>query len=987
VINTKNIEIKTADRAVSADSILIKTDKDYSGFYDTRSAYLLQRLIYSGTGILLPVKTVNSAAEITSGDIVIGQLAMDGSSDLAKSPITSGGYAIQSKNGRVFIAGKGPGTESAVVHFFEKITGSVFVTETEMEPPINDNKTLAVPEYSEIKNPDFKMRFIVGGKRLGYTDLAVSGNGRCLKPDAMYAQVDHSIGGLLPYMVYGEKHPEYYALQKNGERLSPKNASNIMNGLGVHVCMANAEVKKIVLQNMIAWMAANPEGKYYSLTFGDFFDRACQCGDCRALQGDGNLTDRNLRFVDTIASEVKKVYPDKIITTLAYADTASPPTLVKSISDNIRILYCPYCKEIRNCYAFDIPINQKAITELKQWTKLFPGQIYIYDYPSDCPARMRVWPGFYATRDRLQHYAKLGIDGIVFCGLMPDVPGEVAGFNSFHDLSRFVFSKMLWDANVDVDKTMDTFYALYYGPAAKYMKEYLVITHADAINRNLRCDTEETRNELMNAELSKRCFDLFAQAEKAVADTPRYLQRLKKEKLYLLFTTLSDRSLTSRTGIDREIFVKQLAEFIVLMREFKFSAVGLRGVSNTDWFRLISGITLSGTNWLYNPVADAIVADPVLALESGILKQAVITPAETITNKRLSWKIATRDMTGGENWEQATVKCLRTGLNDRTEVIFRRPSKLTDTKECFLTLELLSVISGGVSARAEIALNGKRIFQDPESFHTTNEIWRTVKIPLSENDLLPDANQLTITCLNGLWIQLRNITIVSGMTGAVEPQGQKTVHLWSEDFESGLLDGWQAFSDGDVPGGVLSASDSTASSASKFAIKLEGSGRILKIKKYKPVTVHDRTRLEFDWRSDCEDKIAYLALTIDLQGYDNPLWVWGMKDNKMVLNPIRGTWHHANIPVAGIATADGSRKLMNGDVIKSMGIFQVQVTGKKHSFTVDNLIVTDVMSGIPFSDPGKWTDVKDRDMEKPAAGIGESKIATNAGKEAKPANK
>lgn len=766
--NTKNIEIKTADRAVSADSILIKTDKDNSGFYDTRSAYLLQRLIYSGTGILLPVKTVNSAAEITSGDIVIGQLAMDGSSDLAKSTITSGGYVIQSKNGRVFIAGQGSGTESAVVHFFEKLTGSVFVTETEMEPPLNDDKTLAVPEYSEVKNPDFKVRLIEGGKKLGYSDMAVIGNGRCLKPDKMYAHVDHSIGGLLPYMVYGEKHPEYYALQKNGERLSPKNASDVMNGFGVHVCMANEEVKKIVLQNMIAWMAANPDAKYFSLTYGDFASRACKCEDCRAFQGDGNLTDRNLKFVDSIASEVKKVYPDKIIYTFAYLDTASPPISIKSISDNVRIFYCPYCKEIRNCYAFDIPINQKAITELKQWTKLFPGQIYIFDYPSDCPKRMQVWPGFYATRDRLRHYAKLGIDGIWFCGLIPDVPGEVAGFNSFHDLSRFVFSKMLWDANVDVDKTMDTFYALYYGPAAKYMKEYLVITHADAINRNLRCDTEEKRYDLMNAELSKRCFDLFAQAEKAVAGTPRYLPRVKKEKLYLLFTALSDRSLTSRTGIDSEIFVKQLGEFIVLMREFKFSTVGLRGVSDTDWFMLISGITLPGKKWLYNPVADAIAANPVLALESGVFKQTVITPAETITNKRLSWKIATWDMSGGENWEQATVKCLRPGLNDKTEVLFRRPAKLTKTKECFLTLELLSGISGGVSARAEIMLNGKRIFQDPESFHTTNEIWRTVKIPLSENDILPDANQLTIICLNGIWVQLRNVTIVSVMTDAVD---------------------------------------------------------------------------------------------------------------------------------------------------------------------------------------------------------------------------
>lgn len=744
------IKLQCGENFVPVKNIFVKEDGSFDRVYDKRAAYLLQRMFFDASKVLIPVKPVTAMEDASTGDIVIGQLALDCCEQLDASKITTGGYTIISKDAKVFVFGKGAGVETAVIRLFEKFAGGIFVTEDEMEPPLDSKKPLQLPEYSATENPEFELRLVeYGGLRLGYTDTDVFANGRWLQPDAMYKMQMHTIGGLLPFGVYGEAHPEYYALQADGTRLSPQKQSHVLDGFGVHVCMSNRNVQEIVTRNLLAWMSANQEAEYFPVNFGDFSDRACRCDHCRDLQGgNGRIADRNLKFVNIIAEETKKRYPGKKLLTAAYLDTELPPLTVDRLSDNIRILYCPYVKNWHNCYSFSSNGNRLGIDILNQWVEKFPGQIYIFDYPSNCPIRMRVWPGFYATCDRLKYYAKLKIKGLYFCGLSPEVGGLPAA-NSFNPLTRYVCSKILWDSQADVEGTVDEFLALYYGPAAQYMKEYLELVHADAAERNLTCDTEQCQRNFMSKELADKCFKIFEKAEGSIANNSRFFKRVQKEKLYLLFSDLNDRSLPGREGIEREKFIKHLAEFITLMREFRYSRIGYRGVTPMQWFRWITGIQLNG-DWLHNPIVDQITATSADVLDSPVFTEEV-TPCIS------RWEFINKDIAGGEDWKEyagkKNLKCLRYNYNSQIEVNFKLPQGKTGNNSYFISMEILS---DNPTSRIEVGLNDKSIYQDPEQVDNN---WRKIKIAMPKNEIKEGINQFKIKCISGPWVMVGNIEL------------------------------------------------------------------------------------------------------------------------------------------------------------------------------------------------------------------------------------
>lgn len=128
---------------------------------------------------------------------------------------------------------------------------------------------------------------------------------------------------------FHDTHPEYLALQKNGQR-----GSTDFKGRGskyMKLCVSNEDVVDEIVREYVA--AGKP--KYYNICENDG-GNFCRCEKCRALDvivtdadrelGSGaHLTDRYLNFWNRIAKKVTAIRPDAVLCTYAYSTYRDPP--------------------------------------------------------------------------------------------------------------------------------------------------------------------------------------------------------------------------------------------------------------------------------------------------------------------------------------------------------------------------------------------------------------------------------------------------------------------------------------------------------------------------------------------------------------------------------------------------------------------------------------------------------------------------------------
>lgn len=131
--------------------------------------------------------------------------------------------------------------------------------------------------------------------------------------------------------MYRDTHPEYLALQENGERGTSKKGSPLANGM--KLCVSNEAVVDRIVENYIK--AGKP--KYWNVCPNDGY-AFCRCEKCKALDcpvNDDernmkmsqavNLSDRYVNFWNRIAKKLVAIRPDVMIDTYAYSCYRDPP--------------------------------------------------------------------------------------------------------------------------------------------------------------------------------------------------------------------------------------------------------------------------------------------------------------------------------------------------------------------------------------------------------------------------------------------------------------------------------------------------------------------------------------------------------------------------------------------------------------------------------------------------------------------------------------
>ncbi|TWU13341.1 hypothetical protein CA54_21760 [Symmachiella macrocystis] len=268
----------------------------------------------------------------------------------------------------------------------------------------------------------------------------------------------HNWPYLIPASEYFEEHPEYFALV-DGERVPYDH------------CVGNPEVQRIFAKKLIARAKANPELSSLSVEPSDARGGACQCDLCLALdeprnpRAGGRVSNRVSRLGNLVAQMVAQEAPWLEVQWLAYSNHTAAPSNVDKLQPNAQIMLCP----INGWDDWRKPLLDKSnrhnalfVQMAKDWAALEPAGLTTFLYYNGYG-----WPGpLPITRtlaDRMRNYRELGIRGHY---LPAAVSWGPAG------LDFYMYTRLVWNPDLDIDAELDLYYQNYYGDAAQPMKAY-----------------------------------------------------------------------------------------------------------------------------------------------------------------------------------------------------------------------------------------------------------------------------------------------------------------------------------------------------------------------------------------------------------------------------------------------------------------------------------------------------------------------------------
>ena len=511
-----------------AVSRIIVADKDT---INRKAADLLQDFVQRISGARLPIV---ENAQAKKGDIVIGQGNTEG--------LTEDGFRLATQEGILRISSGGDkGAIYGVVTLLDDYLGVEYYTAHTYT--LEKRPTIEIPELDRAENPSFRYR-----QTQSYAiqeDPIYKMWFRLEEPNEVFANNlwVHTFDKILPSAEFGESHPEYYSYI-NGERRP---------GAASQWCLTNPEVFEIVAHRVDSIFRANPDKKMISISQNDGNFTNCTCPTCKALdeQEGGTPSGSLIHFLNKLAAR----FPDKEFSTLAYLFTMHPPKQVKPLP-NVNIMLCDIdCR--REVPLTDNASGQDFMRAMEGWSKI-SDNIFVWDYGINFDCYLSPFPNFPILQKNMQlfkdHHVTMHFSQIA---------GSKCG--TFTEMRAYIVSKLMWNTQQDVDSLMKQFMQGYYGAAAPYLYQYEKLLEGALLGSGqdlwIFDSPVSHKKGMLNAHCLKRYNELFDQAEKAVADSPELLDRVRIERLTLQYSELE----TARAEGGHDI--NEIKEKLALFRE------------------------------------------------------------------------------------------------------------------------------------------------------------------------------------------------------------------------------------------------------------------------------------------------------------------------------------------------------------------------------------------------------------------------------------
>ena len=492
-----------------------------------RAAAEFKRFIYEMSGAVIPYAPSDASAP--------GKSVLIGDSPALRSlgikidyaDLGNEGYTIKTAADRLIITGgKLRGTMYGVYGFLEDILGCRWYTAQVSKIP--HKPTITLPDLDITDKPAFEYRepfFTEAWDK----DWAARNrcNGASMRLDAQtggkvtYYPFVHSFAELVPIEDYWAAHPEYFSMI-DGKRTKD----------GTQLCMSDPEVVKVAARQVLEWMEDHPEAMIFSVSQNDWYGN-CQCERCQAIdKEESSPSGLLLRFVNAIAEETEKVYPDKLIDTLAYQWTEKPPRITKP-RHNVRVRLCPIaCCESHPYEKCDNPANVAYLDNLRNWAKI-TNKLYIWHYNTSFSHYLNPFPDLRQLADSAKLYKKAGVVGIFWEGCYSD-----GGGGAFSDVKTYMLAKLSWNPDRDADAIVREFLDNVYGKGGKYLYQYSQLLHGKVTKDNIHVNIWAGPTEpFLTPPIIDEADRLFAKA-RAAAESPEVLDRIEKAYLSIEYVKL-----------------------------------------------------------------------------------------------------------------------------------------------------------------------------------------------------------------------------------------------------------------------------------------------------------------------------------------------------------------------------------------------------------------------------------------------------------------
>ncbi|MCF8272419.1 MAG: DUF4838 domain-containing protein [Flavobacteriaceae bacterium] len=322
----------------------------------------------------------------------------------------------------------------------------------------------------------------------------------------------HTFNKFVPEEVYYKQHPEYFALRGNKR-------------LPTQLCLTNENVYNIVRDSVASLFKQFPEATVISVSQNDN-QQYCTCEFCKTVdEEEESFSGTMIRFVNRIASD----FPDKTISTLAYQYTRKPPK-TKAL-DNVLITLCSIeCDRSapieNNCTDF--------ADDLKGWKEITKN-IRIWDYTTQFTNFLAPFPNISTLQPNIKFFRDNHAKWIF--EQHSNNPSEL------FELRSYVTAKLLWNPDRNIDELLTEFTNGYYEEAGVYVKQYIDLIHEKIKEDNdfflfLYGDPSQAFSSFLSAELLTTYDSYFNKGEKAVANKPSILKRVKEARLGLDYAIL-----------------------------------------------------------------------------------------------------------------------------------------------------------------------------------------------------------------------------------------------------------------------------------------------------------------------------------------------------------------------------------------------------------------------------------------------------------------
>lgn len=480
------------------------------------------------------------------------------------------GFRLQTSGPHLVIAGGRPrGTLYGVYAFLEEKLGCRWYTSKISKIPRRGRIVVGDLEETQVPALEYREPFNTDG-----FDPDWAARNRCNSSHAALTEeyggkittfpFVHSFYRLIPPPVYFKDHPDWFS-QQGGKRTADH----------TQLCLTNPDVVAEMVRKVEEVIRTHPDVSIVSVSQNDWRGN-CRCARCKALdEAEGSPSGSLLTFVNAVAEQIGKKYPDVAIDTLAYQYTRKPPKTVRPLPNVIVRLCSIECD-------FGHPLatgrrNRSFAADLRGWHRLC-NRLYIWDYITSFSHYLVPFPDLHTLGPNLRFFVRNGVRGVFAEGNYG--PG---GGGASNELRNYLLAKLMWNPAVDENAVRADFLAGVYGPAAPFVDEYLRLLQHEVESRDLAVPCWFGPGAtLFTTAVVTQAQALFDKAEAAVTGNPELLLRVRKARLPIDYVVLCQSAGKSQRTwrLTEERFGPQVSPLVTAANRRFFATATAIGLNN-----------------------------------------------------------------------------------------------------------------------------------------------------------------------------------------------------------------------------------------------------------------------------------------------------------------------------------------------------------------------------------------------------------------------